>query len=206
MSGSSVDEATSKDLAVARTFANRTNDVILRRFGDPNILSYVHTVLVFLYHSTFYPEAMELLAPEFPWKLMSLTLNTLLSSCQSYARIESEEFPHPEKEESPRPLPEDYAMRGLVWVTNYYPKTWFDNDKIEDDEKGLEAASMGEERKIRVLYLGCRIARENKWLRYDSKTHQFSVSPQFDIELEPAPVTSAESIDFGELPDALATP
>jgi hypothetical protein len=206
MSGSNVDEEASKDLAVARTFANRTNDVILRRFGDPNILSYVHTILAFLYHSTFYPEAMELLAPEFPWKLMSLTLNSLLSSCQSYVRIESEEFPHPEKEESPRPLPEDYAMRGLVWVANYYPKTWFDNDKIEDDEKGLEAASMGEERKIRVLYLGCRIARENKWLRYDSQTHKFSVGPEFDIELEPVPVTSAESIDFGELPDALATP
>jgi hypothetical protein len=206
MSGSNVDEEAAKDLAVAQTFANRTTDVILRRFGDPNILSYVHPILAFLYHSTFYPEAMELLAPEFPWKLMSLTLNTLLSSCQSYVRIESEEFPHPEKEESPRPLPEDYAMRGLVWVANYYPKTWFDNDKIEDDEKGLEAASMGEERKIRVLYLGCRIARENKWLRYDSKTHQFSVSPEFDIELEPAPVTSTESIDFGELPDALATP
>ncbi|KAK0632258.1 hypothetical protein B0T14DRAFT_559970 [Immersiella caudata] len=206
MSGNTVDEASLKDLAVPLDFSNKTHRVLFSRFGDPNILSYVHTVLAFLYHSTFYDEAMEVLAPEFPWKLLSLLLNTLLSSCQSYTRIESDDFPHPEKDDSPRPLPEDYAMRGLVWIANYYPKTWFDNDKIEDDEKGLEAASMGEERKVRVLYLGCRIARNKKWLRYDSNTHQFSVAPQFNIELEHTPVASAASIDFGELPDAIATP
>jgi len=206
MSGNTVDAAALKNLAVSLDFWNKTHRVLFSRFGDPNVLSYVHTVLAFLYHSTFYHEAVELLARDFPWKLLSLMLNTLLSSCQSYDRIESEDFPLPEKDDSPRPLPEDYAMWGLVWVANYYPKRWFDNEKIEDDEKGREAPSMGEERKIRVLYLGCRIARENKWLRYDSKTHQFSVSPEFDIELEPAPVVSAESIDFDELPDALATP
>lgn len=205
MSGNTIDEAVSKDLAVALKLSNRTLDVILRRFGDPNILSYVHTVLVFMYHATFYPDAMAHLAPEFPWKLMSLMLNTLLSSCQSYSRIESEEFPYPEKDDSPRPLPEDYAMRGLLWADKYYPNGWFSNEKIEDDEKGLEAASMGEERKIRVLYLGCRVARDSQWLRYDSKTHQFSVSPQFDIELEPAPVAPADSIEYGDLPDALPT-
>jgi len=205
MSGSSIDEEASKDLAVALRLANRTHEVILRRFGDHNVLSYVHTVLVFMYHSTFYPDAMAHLAAVFPWKLMSLMLNTLLSSCQSYSRIESEGFPYPEKDDSPRPLPEDYAMRGLLWADKYYPSGWFSNDKIEDDEKGLEAASMGEERKIRVLYLGCRIAQDSQWLRYDSKTHQFSVSPQFDIELEPAAVPPPESIEFGDLPDAQPT-
>jgi hypothetical protein len=142
MSGT-IDEATLKELEVALRLANRTLDVVLRRFGDPSILSYVHTVLVFMYHSKFYPEAMARLAPEFPWKLMSLMLNTLLSSCQSYSRIESEEFPYPEKDESPRPLPEDYAMRGLLWADKYYPSGWFSNGKIEDDEKGLEAKNRG---------------------------------------------------------------
>jgi len=132
-----------------------------------------------------------------------MMINTLLSSCQSFSRIENERFPQPEKDDPPRPLPEDYAMRGLLWADKYYPSGWFTNDKIEDDEKGLEAASMGEERKIRVLYLGCRIARDNKWLRYDNKAHQFSVSPEFDIEIEPVPVSTAESIEFGDLPDAL---
>src|SRR4051812_5965173 len=90
----------------------------------------------------------------------------------------------PEPEGPLRPLPEDYAMRGLLWAEKYYPSGWFSNDNIEDDKKGLEAAHMGEERKVRVLDLGCRIARENKWLRYDSKTRQFSVSPEFDIKLD----------------------
>lgn len=177
MSDSSSKEAT--DLAVALKFANRTHDVIFRRSGDPNILSYVHTVLVFIYQSTFSEEAMAYLAPEFPWKPMSLILNTLLKD-PTYNFIESGDFPHPE---GPPRLPEDYAMRGLLWAENYYPSGWFSNDNIEDDEKG-------EERKIRVLYLGCRIARENKWLRYDRKTHQFSVSPEFDWE-------------YGDLPDAI---
>ncbi|KAK0627061.1 hypothetical protein B0T14DRAFT_407543, partial [Immersiella caudata] len=179
-----------ESLAVPLEFSNKTHRVIFSRSGDPNILAYVHTVLAFLYHSTFYDGAIETLAPEFPWELLSLLLNTILNearickcgvdgSCQSYTRIESEDFPHP-KDDSPWPLPEDYSMRGLVWVANYYPKTWFDNEKIDDDEKGLEATSMGKERKVRVLYLGCRIARRNRWLRYDYKKHQFSVNPQFE--------------------------
>lgn len=204
MAGSAIDETAIKDLAVALKLANKTFDIILRRFGDPNILSYVHTVLVFIYHSTFYPEAMEHLASGLPWKLLSLMLNTLLRSCQSFPRIESEGFPGSERDEPPRPLPEDYAMRGLLWVDKYYPSGWFSNEKIEDDEKGLEVASMGEERKIRVLYLGCRIARENNWLRYSNETHQFSVSPEFDMELDSAPSVQAEGINYGDLPDASA--
>lgn len=98
-------------------------------------------------------------------------LNALLGFCQS-SRIESEKSPHPEDDF--QPLPEDYAMRGLVWSDKYYPTGWFPNEMIEDDEKGLESASMGEEREIRVLYLGCRIARDSKWLRYDSRTRQFN--------------------------------
>ena len=201
MSGSKIDETAAKDFAIALEFANRTHNVILRRFGDPNILTYVHTVLVFIHHITFYPEAIARLAPSFPWKLMSLVLNTLLGSFQSYARIESKNFPQPEEDGPPRPLPEDYAMRGLLWADNYYPTGWFTNDKIEDNEKGLEAASMGEERKIRALYLGYCIARDKPWLLYDSEAHHFSVSPQFDIELDPALIASVK--DCGDLPDAI---
>lgn len=42
---------------------------------------------------------------------------------------------------------------------------------------------MSEERRERVLYLGCRIAArgDGKWLRYDATSHQFIVE---DTELE----------------------
>jgi hypothetical protein len=200
MTGSEIVDSTSKDLADALKLANRTHDVVLRRFGDPSVLPYLHVTLVFVYHLTFFPEAIALLAPSFPWKLASMMLNTLIGSCQSFSRIESQNFPQPEKGELPRPLPEDYALRGLLWVDKYFPNEWFSNDKIDDDEKYFEVASMREERQERILYLGCMIAAHpGKWLQYDPKTHQFSVAPQYEVELEVVPV---ESIDCGELPDA----
>ncbi|KAK0730015.1 hypothetical protein B0H67DRAFT_19419 [Lasiosphaeris hirsuta] len=202
------DDAVARDLSDAMVLFNRTNGVMLQRLGDPNVLPYVHVILIFLYHLTFFPEAMEFVAPTFAWKLLAQYLNTLFSSCPSVSRIETEHFPQPEKEDFPRPLPEDYAARGLVWAERYFPNEWFTNDKIEDEEKGLEAASMGEERKIRALFLGYRIAVAESakgGLLYDRETHRFGVSPEYDIALQSLPVISTESIDFGELPDAAAT-
>jgi hypothetical protein len=34
-------------------------------------------------------------------------------------------------------------MRGLLWTDGYYPESWFTNDdKIEDEEKHLDVASI----------------------------------------------------------------
>ncbi|KAK3693628.1 hypothetical protein B0T22DRAFT_45602 [Podospora appendiculata] len=205
MAGSEIDESTPKDLSNALRLANRTHNVVLRRFGDPNILPYLHVTLAFIYHLSSSPEAMAYLAPDFPWKLTAVMLNTFLGSFHSHSRIESQRFPQSENAEVRRPLPEDYAMRGLLWVDKYFPADWFSNDKIDDDEKYFEVASMSEERKERVLYLGCRIAaRDGKWLRYDSDSHQFSVSPQYDIELDTIALAPSDSTEYGELPDATA--
>ncbi|KAK3330590.1 hypothetical protein B0H66DRAFT_468554 [Apodospora peruviana] len=205
MMGSEITPTVPEELAEALRLANRTHDVVLRRFGDLNILPYLHVTLAFAYHLSYHPEAMAYLAPEFPWKLTALMLNTLIGTIQNYSRIENIRFPEFEKGkgELPRPLPEDYAMRGLLWVDKYFPNDWFSNDKIDDDEKYFEVASMSEERKERVLYLGCRIAaRDGKWLRYDSESHQFSVSAQYDIEMEPVSTVPTNSTEYGELPDA----
>ncbi|KAK8013435.1 hypothetical protein PG991_009028 [Apiospora marii] len=51
---------------------------------------------------------------------------------------------------------------------------------IDDDEKYFEVASMTDERKERVLWLGISIARHGKWLLYDDKSHQFSVPSRFE--------------------------
>ncbi|RYP27196.1 hypothetical protein DL767_007789 [Monosporascus sp. MG133] len=95
-------------------------------------------------------------------------------------------------------------MRGLLWADRYYPSDRFTNDETEDDEKGLEVASMGEGRKTRVLYLGCRIARDNQWLRYNRETHHFSANPQFDADVEPR-AAPAESTELDDPPNAAAT-
>ncbi|KAL2016108.1 hypothetical protein VTK56DRAFT_4252 [Thermocarpiscus australiensis] len=192
-----------KELVDALRLFNGTYNVVARRFGDPNILSFLHVTLVFIHHLTFKPKAMAYVAPDFPWKLTALMLNTLLGSCQSYARVESEQFP--KNESVTRPLPDDFALRGFPWVEEYYPNGWFSNDnKIDDDEKYFEVPSMIEDRKERTLWLGCRIAAQGgKWLRYDSETRQFGVNPQYEVELDlDMPATPVDSTDFGELPDA----
>ncbi|KAK3371626.1 hypothetical protein B0T24DRAFT_650510 [Lasiosphaeria ovina] len=178
MLGGWAEDSTPQELVASLKLANGTHDVVLRRFGDPNILPYLHVILVFVHYLTFAPAAMSYLAPGFPWKLTAHILNTLLDSYQTYSRIEGEAFPQAENAPK-RPLPEDYAMRGLLWADKYFPDEWFSSqERIDDDEKYFEVPSMSEDRKERALYLGCRIAAQGgKWLRYNSETHQFSVSP-----------------------------
>ncbi|GAB1311607.1 Telomerase-binding EST1A [Madurella fahalii] len=204
MEESGANSSSLKELVEPLKLFNGTVNVVARRFGDPNILPFLHVTLVFIHHLTFYPEAMVYIARDFPWKLTALMLNTLIGSYQSYARIEGEQFP--KSEPVTRPLPDDYALRGFPWVEKYFPNGWFSNDKIDDDEKYFEVASMTEERKERALWLGCRIAaQDGKWLRYDPETHQFSVNPQYEVKLElELPATPVDSIDYGELPDAAA--
>jgi hypothetical protein len=194
-----------KETMDAIALANRTHVVILQRFGDTNILPYLHVTLVFMHHLTFLSEVIDLVAQEFPWKLTALMLNTLLDSFQAYDRIEGESFPDNfEKGESRRPLPEDYAMRGLLWTDRYYPNDLFSGEERDDDEKYMELPSMVEKRKERVLFLGCRIAdRGGKWLRYDQASHRFSAAPEFDVELDLLPTKHASTDqDLGQLPDA----
>ena len=168
-----------KALEQARCLAEGTYNKVFSRFADPNILPYLHTILVFHRYLILFPSAMSLLDGTFPWKLVSALLNSFLHSYHEYERIQSDEFPRPVKQ-SPRPLPEDFALRGLVWADKYFPPDWFSNNKIDDDEKYFEVASMTDERKERVLWLGISIARHGKWLLYDDKSHQFSVPSRFE--------------------------
>ncbi|KAK4229586.1 EST/SMG-like protein 1 [Podospora fimiseda] len=195
--------ATQKQLDDTVSLLTQTYDIVARRFGDPNILPYLNSTLTFIYHLCCFPTAMTHLAPKFPWKLTAMTLNTLIDSCKDYGRIEGDSIP---QSESPaRPFPEDYAMRGLLWSESIYPSDWFVNDKINDDEKYFEAASLAEERRDRVLWLGCKIASvAEEYLQYNDQTHKFGVSPDYDIDLgTTTPLTPADSIEMGELPDAV---
>lgn len=69
-------------------------------------------------------------------------------------------------------------------MDKYFPNDWFSNDKIDDDEKYFEVASMTGDRKERILWLGCRIAKFGKWLTYDETLHQFGVVSEYDTEIE----------------------
>ncbi|KAJ4288316.1 hypothetical protein N0V88_007354 [Collariella sp. IMI 366227] len=234
-----------------------TYNIVCRRFGDTNILSFLHVTLVFIHHLTFLPDAMVYIAPLFPWKLTALMLNTLVRSFDSSAEqqhhvaslLEDEAFPGTgeitkreeeeskddedvkvKKEESSaeeekkqlfesaiprrrrRPLPDDYAIRGLPWIETYLPAGWFDTDeRVDDDDKYMELASKIEERKDRVVWLGARIAaREGggKWLSFDSRTGTFGVNPVYEVKLNlqmskvPLTPSGRVDLDLEAMPDA----
>lgn len=152
-----------------------TLKIVLSRIGDPNVLPFIHVQLVFMYYMSGRPGAMSLLQDQFPWDLLSTMLNTLLASYNTYSRIESDMFPLPEKDDV-RPFPEDFAIRGLLWTDGYFLEKWFANEKIDEEEKYHELPSMTVERKERILWLGCQIAKRGEWLKYsnDGQTRRFS--------------------------------
>ncbi|GKT61121.1 LOW QUALITY PROTEIN: telomerase-binding protein EST1A protein [Colletotrichum tofieldiae] len=184
--------ATSQKFLDALDFASRTHNVVFLRFGDTNVNPYLHVTLSFLYHMSQFPTAMGYVEARMPWKLISLMLNALLKECQSVDSIESEDFPRPSKE-TPRPLPEDHAQRGLLWVDKYYPDDWF-TSKVDADEKYFEVASMTEERQDRCLWLGCRLASSGNWLTYDKSTRQFGVPLRYEMKIPGIGDVSATAI------------
>ncbi|KAH7302917.1 hypothetical protein B0I35DRAFT_196565 [Stachybotrys elegans] len=139
---------------------------------------------------TAFPAAMTYLEAGFPWGPTADMLN-YLKSCKFQPRMDTAEFPGP-KNELPRPLPEDYAMRGLLYTQKYCPANWFDNDKLEEDERYVELPSMVEERRERILGLGRQIARSGKWLTWDAGSGKFDVAPDYAFELVEAPAPSSE--------------
>ncbi len=178
MSGTATDASalSIKSFENAQYLSNATLEIVLQRIGDPNVLPFIHVTLVFMYCMARHPRAMSLLEGKFPWKALTVMLNTLLAPYQqSLARIESSEFPLPVKDDV-RPFTEDFAMRGLLFADGYYPEKWFLNDKIDDEEKYLEVASMTDDRKERILWLACRLAELGPWIRYNGSTRQFSTN------------------------------
>ncbi|KAI0487570.1 hypothetical protein F4859DRAFT_501915 [Xylaria cf. heliscus] len=172
----------SKDFEHAVHLAIGTHEVVFRRQDDMNVLPYVHVVMVFMFFLTRLPNALHHLEHRFPWKLLSLLLNRLLDACD-YDRIRSDDFPR-ESNDPPRPVPEDFALKGLLFVDQYYPLDWFSNEKIDDSEKYFEMASMTAVRKERILWLGYRIARSGIGLTYDHDSNQFGVFPKYEKEIE----------------------
>ncbi|KAH6889937.1 hypothetical protein B0T10DRAFT_572113 [Thelonectria olida] len=166
--------STPQTFTQALSFAVRIFDIVFRRLGDVNILPFVHTTLVFMKFMTSNATAMSHLEGKYPWELTSNLLNSLLDAVQSEPRMDGA-FPRPEKDESSRPLPEDYAMRGLTYTESYFPADWFSNE-IDESESYLELLSMTEERKERILYLGYEIARQKNWLIFDESTRRFSAT------------------------------
>ncbi|TVY68922.1 EST/SMG-like protein [Lachnellula suecica] len=152
----------------AQHLSNSTTDIVLQRIGDPNVLPFIHVTLVFMLFMCRHPVAMGHLQAEFPWKSLARMLNTLMGKPpRTLDRIQSEKFPQPEKDDA-RPFPEDFAMRGLLFAENYFPEVWFTKEKIDEEEKYHERASMTEQRKERILWLALKVVALCPLLVFDA--------------------------------------
>jgi hypothetical protein len=160
----------------AERLNNSALDIVLQRIGDPNCLSYVHCSLVFIYRMSHFSGAMDLLAQAFPWQSLAIFLNTLLTSYVTLDRIQDDKLPMPEKDDI-RPFPEDYAMRGLLYTEKFYPEKWFLSEKTDGEEKFHQLPSMVEQRRERILWLGCRIAESNSsGIKFNRSQRKFLVN------------------------------
>lgn len=166
-----------------RKFGMQTCSIVFRRKADINALPFFHIVLVFLYHVAQHPKAMALLENEFPWTRVVDVLNEARPALISKPRMANEKFPRPPSNEPLRPLPEDYAMRGLGLAKDYFPPDWFSSDKIEEDEKLFEPPSLGDERRQRLLWLGRRICSLGDWFGWDEGSNCFTVNAAYDKEI-----------------------
>ncbi|KAK5633376.1 hypothetical protein RRF57_009090 [Xylaria bambusicola] len=173
----------SRDFEDALYLVIGTHEVVFKRWDDANVLPYTHVVMVFMFYLIRFPDVMQHLEHLFPWKLLSLMLNRLLAIYNNYDRIRSAEFPR-DSNDPPRPVPEDFALKGLLFVDGYFPPDWFANDKIDNDEKYFEMASMTGVRKERILWLGYKFAQSGRGLTYDEGTNTFGVFPQHEKEIE----------------------
>ncbi|UKZ56726.1 hypothetical protein TrVGV298_010567 [Trichoderma virens] len=113
---------------------------------------------------------------------LSLAVQTLEISCKFEPRMDSTVFPGAENQDHYRPLPEDYAMRGLIYTEEYFPLKWFSGEAVEEDEKYFEQASMVDARKERILWIGRQIASLGQWLLWDSESAKFTVADEYDID------------------------
>ena len=182
MEGTSSEEL-SLSFMSAQHLYNSSLEIVLQRIGDPNVLPFIHVTLVFMYRMSRHAGAMSILRAAFPWELLSVMLNTLLMSSETKATIGGTTFPSPEKDDV-RPLPEDFALRGLLWAEDYFPAEWFTNEKIDEEEKYHERASMTPQRKERIIWLAVRIAESaGSGLNFDYDKLN-SNKPKFSAQIE----------------------
>lgn len=156
-------------LTVAQTITLFTFHTALRRGSDANTvrdtLPYVHTMLCFIHslHLVKSHHTSDMLHGHHgvSWKLLASYLNGLLRLEPLTVRVEqcarTGVSMCRERGGDSRPLPEDYAIRGLVWSYHMFGPAWF---SVDEDEfaRTVETASTLKARVERALYYGLRLA------------------------------------------------
>lgn len=162
----------------ARALMCETARLILNQSDSPNVWPFVHVTLVFVYHLSLYhgDGGMVHLERPFPWAPLVNFLNALRPSGTADPTHGEDVFPGLVEGGGP-PLPEDFTMRGLLWAGRYHPDRWMEEAAVDDEDKTFERASMAEQRRNRILWLGRRIAACGRWIACDEDSGVFSVAP-----------------------------
>ena len=133
-----------------------TLSVALQRIGDKNVYPLVNTYLTFLHCLVDVKEAMQHVEMDIPWLELASFLTALAKPEAVASKVFSSGFPKPDQGVG-RPLPEDFIMRGQVWIQGFFPIRWFEDAMVDDEERTLELPSMAAPRRERILWLGHNI-------------------------------------------------
>jgi hypothetical protein len=156
----------------------QTANVVFQAVDDLSRLSFVHCTLAFLDHIASVGSAINLVEQGFPWQPLIGILNNLIRNYKTYDRIESKDIPVPDKEDF-RPFPDDFALRGLFWTEHLYPRTWFENRNIDDENQYKDEASVDAEfRPERILWLAINLVGRVQGLAYNYTEHLFFMPGQ----------------------------
>ena len=150
-------DASMQILPYASSITWDTLSVSLRRIGDKNVYPLVNTYLTFLHGLVNVKKAMQHVEMDIPWTELASFLTALAKPEAMTPKIFKSNFPQPDQGNG-RPLPEDFFMRGQVWIQHFFPNTWFESAGVDDEERALELPSMAAPRQERMLWLGYTIA------------------------------------------------
>lgn len=158
----------------AVSFAAQTYEAVIIRMDDEDTLPFLHTQLVFYRFMLKFDVGRQHLEDAIPWRQTALLLNRLLWTCGFTPRFYTDRIPSLENEEA-QPLPEDHAMRGLVYTSDYFPDNWFSNVSINDNERSFDSRSNVRGRQERVLWLGYSISLATKRLSWNARAKAFVI-------------------------------
>jgi hypothetical protein len=144
--------------------------------SNTNLYPMIHVYLVFLVSLLTRPAATAMLQDHVPRTHIANFMNALDGSADIKRTARLKDFPQPGHGIPGRPLPEDWVLRGQVYV-QCFPTRWFLDANVDDEERLLELASMEELRVLRLRWLGHRIADAGIWISYDEDTDTFSPIP-----------------------------
>ena len=170
--------------SVSKRLAFTILSLTLDRIDDNNVRPHWHAWMVFLSHIIGSVPAARLIETDFPWEALVKMLNKMLvqqgGDDADISDNMDARFPSPVG----HPLPEDYNLRGFDWARSYFPPNWFEDARIDGEERTQEFPSMTNIRRERILWLAARICANGDWLAYSADTRSFAKHPALRQRLE----------------------